>query len=75
MPVKGPKGVVVHPIVLLSAVDHFNRMSKIGNQKRVVGVLLGSRRKGGVIDVATSFAGEYIILSAVYNWLILVSTF
>ena len=30
------KGVVVHPIVLLSAVDHFNRMSKIGNQKRVV---------------------------------------
>ena len=58
MPFKGPKGVVVHPIVLLSAVDHFNRMSKIGNQKRVVGVLLGSRRKGGVIDVATSFAGE-----------------
>jgi len=58
MPGKGPKGVVVHPIVLLSAVDHFNRMSKIGNQKRVVGVLLGSRRKGGMVDIATSFAGK-----------------
>ena len=33
--------VVVHPLVLLSVVDHFNRMGKIGNQKRVVGVLLG----------------------------------
>ena len=36
MPVKEPKGIVVHPIVLLSAVDHFNRMSKIGNQKQWV---------------------------------------
>ena len=34
--------VVVHPLVLLSVVDHFNRMGKIGNQKRVVGVLLGN---------------------------------
>lgn len=49
--------VVVHPIVLLSVVDHFYRMGKVGNQKRVVGVLLGSRRKG-VLDVANSFAGE-----------------
>lgn len=47
--------VVVHPIVLLSVVDHFNRMGKVGSQKRVVGVLLGSRRKG-VLDVANSFA-------------------
>ncbi|KAJ7380346.1 26S proteasome non-ATPase regulatory subunit 7 [Desmophyllum pertusum] len=47
--------VVVHPIVLLSVVDHFYRMGKVGNQKRVVGVLLGSRRKG-VLDVANSFA-------------------
>lgn len=30
-------------------------MGKVGNQKRVVGVLLGSRRKG-VLDVANSFA-------------------
>lgn len=49
--------MVVHPIVLLSVVDHFYRMGKVGNQKRVVGVLLGSRRKG-VLDVANSFAGE-----------------
>ncbi len=34
--------VVVHPLVLLSVVDHFNRMGKIGNEKRVVGVLLGN---------------------------------
>ena len=56
MPVKVPKHVVVHPIVLLSVVDHFNRLSRIGNQRRVVGVLLGSWR-AGVVDVATSFAG------------------
>ena len=37
-----PASVVVHPLVLLSVVDHFNRMGKIGNQNRVVGVLLGS---------------------------------
>jgi len=47
--------VVVHPLVLLSVVDHFNRMSKVGNQKRVVGVLLGSTRQG-VLDVSNSFA-------------------
>lgn len=47
--------VVVHPLVLLSVVDHFNRMSKIGNQKRVAGVLLGSVRNK-VLDVANSFA-------------------
>lgn len=47
--------VVVHPLVLLSVVDHFNRMSKIGNQKRVSGVLLGSIRNK-VLDVANSFA-------------------
>lgn len=47
--------VVVHPLVLLSVVDHFNRMSKVGNQKRVAGVLLGSIRNK-VLDVANSFA-------------------
>lgn len=47
--------VVVHPLVLLSVVDHFNRMSKVGNQKRVAGVLLGSVRNK-VLDVANSFA-------------------
>nr|CAG4638563.1 EOG090X08WI [Cyclestheria hislopi] len=48
--------VVVHPLVLLSVVDHFTRMSKIGNQKRVVGVLLGCIRNKGILDVSNSFA-------------------
>jgi 26S proteasome regulatory subunit N8 len=48
--------VVVHPLVLLSVVDHFNRMGKIGNTKRVVGVLLGSWSSKGVLDVSNSFA-------------------
>lgn len=48
--------VVVHPLVLLSVVDHFNRMGKIGNEKRVVGVLLGCWRPKGVLDVSNSFA-------------------
>nr|XP_020725854.1 26S proteasome non-ATPase regulatory subunit 7 [Odocoileus virginianus texanus] len=47
--------VVVHPLVLLSVVDHFNRIGKVGNQKRVVGVLLGSWQKK-VLDVSNSFA-------------------
>lgn len=48
--------VIVHPLVLLSVVDHFNRMGKIGNQKRVVGVLLGCWKAKGVLDVSNSFA-------------------
>ncbi|KAI8127286.1 26S proteasome non-ATPase regulatory subunit 7 [Lucilia cuprina] len=48
--------VIVHPLVLLSVVDHFNRMGKIGNQKRVVGVLLGCWRSKGVLDISNSFA-------------------
>lgn len=51
--------VIVHPLVLLSVVDHFNRMGKTGNQKRVVGVLLGSWKGKGVLDVSNSFAGKY----------------
>ncbi|XP_055375846.1 26S proteasome non-ATPase regulatory subunit 7 [Condylostylus longicornis] len=48
--------IIVHPLVLLSVVDHFNRMGKIGNQKRVVGVLLGCWRSKGILDVSNSFA-------------------
>merc|ERR1712223_1425347 len=48
--------VTVHPLVLLSVVDHFNRMSKIGNQKRVVGVLLGSWSSKTYLDISNSFA-------------------
>lgn len=54
--------VIVHPLVLLSVVDHFNRMGKIGNQKRVVGVLLGCWRQKGVLDVSNSFAGMYVFV-------------
>lgn len=50
--------VIVHPLVLLSVVDHFNRMGKIGNQKRVVGILLGCLRSKGVLDISNSFAGK-----------------
>ncbi|KAI2796827.1 RNA polymerase II [Blomia tropicalis] len=50
------KKVVVHPLVLLSVVDHFNRMGKIGNQKRVVGILLGSIKGKGLLDISNSFA-------------------
>ena len=60
MPVHDPQkitNVVVHPLVLLSVVDHFNRMGKVGNVKRVVGVLLGANRRG-VLDVSNSFAGK-----------------
>jgi 26S proteasome regulatory subunit N8 len=49
--------VIIHPLVLLSVVDHFNRMKHIGNTKRVVGVLLGSLRNK-ILDVSNSFAGN-----------------
>jgi hypothetical protein len=46
--------VVVHPLVMLSVTDHYNRVAK-GTSKRVVGALLGSTYKGRV-DVVNSFA-------------------
>ena len=49
------KTVSVHPLVLLSVVDHYNRVAK-ETKKRVVGVLLGSVAKDEV-DVTNSFAG------------------
>jgi 26S proteasome regulatory subunit N8 len=48
--------VIVHPLVLLSAVDHYNRVAK-GTKKRVVGILLG-QNNGSTINVANSFAGR-----------------
>lgn len=66
MPLVAPSKVVVHPIVLLSVVDHFNRIQKISNQRRVVGVLLGSWYKG-TVDVATSFAGASYINHLTFN--------
>lgn len=49
-----PNTVVVHPLVLLSTVDHYNRVAK-DTRKRVVGVLLGETFQGRV-DVTNSFA-------------------
>lgn len=46
--------VIIHPLVLLSVVDHYNRIAK-DTRKRVVGVLLGSRTKDR-IDITNSFA-------------------
>jgi hypothetical protein len=54
-----PTSVVVHPLVLLSTVDHYNRVAK-ETRKRVVGVLLGTVSKG-VVDVTNSYAGIIII--------------
>jgi hypothetical protein len=51
-----PDKVVLHPLVLLSVVDHYNRVAK-DTKKRVIGVLLGETYKGQV-DVTNSFAGE-----------------
>lgn len=51
-----PKTTVLHPLVLLSIVDHYNRVAKDTN-KRVCGVLLGQRNvQTGVVNIASSFA-------------------
>jgi len=54
-----PTKVIVHPLVLLSTVDHYYRVAK-DTKKRVVGVLLGEIRKTKtadiVVDVTNSFA-------------------
>lgn len=47
--------VIVHPLVLLSIVDNYNRVARDTN-KRVVGVLLGSTFKG-TVDITNSYAG------------------
>jgi 26S proteasome regulatory subunit N8 len=46
--------VTVHPLVLLSAADHYHRVAR-GTRKRVVGVLLGQVSKGKV-EAMNSFA-------------------
>mmetsp|Transcript_40672 Transcript_40672/g.112963 ORF Transcript_40672/g.112963 Transcript_40672/m.112963 type:complete len:332 (-) Transcript_40672:96-1091(-) len=49
-----PSMVVVHPLVLLNVVDHYNRVAK-DTKNRVVGVLLGETFKGK-LDITNSFA-------------------
>jgi 26S proteasome regulatory subunit N8 len=46
--------VIIHPLVLLSAADHYHRVAR-GTRKRVVGVLLGQVHQG-VVDATNSFA-------------------
>lgn len=55
--------VIVHPLVLLSTVDHYNRVAK-DTRKRVVGVLLGTTYKGR-IDITNSFAGARQLLGVI----------
>lgn len=51
-----PTEVVTHPLVLLSTVDHYNRLNAgVVAGKRVVGGLLGTSLKG-TVDVTNSFA-------------------
>lgn len=52
-----PDEVVTHPLVLLSVVDHYNRVPKKKN-RRVVGVLLGTGGGGKEkkLDITNSFA-------------------
>mmetsp|Transcript_55095 Transcript_55095/g.49595 ORF Transcript_55095/g.49595 Transcript_55095/m.49595 type:complete len:344 (-) Transcript_55095:165-1196(-) len=47
--------VEIHPLVLLSVTDHYNRVAK-DTKKRVVGCLLGQRIGSNVLDVTNSFA-------------------
>eukprot|EP00461_Guttulinopsis_vulgaris_P002474 UN02475 len=49
-----PKTTVLHPLVLLSIVDHYNRVAK-DTTKRVCGVLLGQSRNG-IVNITSSFA-------------------
>lgn len=46
--------LTVHPLVLLSAADHYHRVAR-GTRKRVVGILLGSV-SGGRVDATNSYA-------------------
>ncbi|KAI4382787.1 hypothetical protein MLD38_008702 [Melastoma candidum] len=50
--------VVVHPLVLLSIVDNYNRVAR-DTRKRLVGVLFGTSFKG-TVDVTNSYAGRIV---------------
>ena len=50
-----PHTIIVHPLVLLSATDHFYRVARDTQNRRVVGLLLGESFKGR-IDITNSFA-------------------
>lgn len=50
-----PLGVKVHPIVLLSIVDHHERTVGSKKNKRALGVLLGENING-IYEVTNSYA-------------------
>lgn len=53
-----PQKVNIHPLVLLSIVDHFNRVNIKKRDKRVVGALLGEQNDG-VVEITNSYAIVY----------------
>ncbi len=54
------ENVVIHPLVLLSVVDHYNRVAR-NTTKRVLGILLG-QNVNGKVNVANSYAREMIFI-------------
>lgn len=50
-----PELVAIHPLVLLSVVDHYNRVVGKNKNRRVVGVLLGEV-SSGKLDITNSYA-------------------
>lgn len=50
---QGSTSVNVHPLVLLSILDHHIRRD--GSQDRVIGALLGTVGAGGVVEVTDAF--------------------
>ena len=52
---KPTKIVVIHPTVLLSIVDHYNRIAK-DTKKRVVGTLMGEYGDNNVLEVTNCYA-------------------
>ena len=54
MVIQRPSHVIVHPLVLLSVVDHYRR-SAMNTKKRVVGVLLGNWT-GQTVNITNSYA-------------------
>ena len=59
-----PTHAIVHPIVLLSVVDHFHRFKDAN--KRVVGVLLGSMERG-VVDITNCYASMNSIKISIHQ--------
>jgi hypothetical protein len=59
---KAVEKVIVHPLVLLSVTDHYNRVAK-DTKKRVVGILLGEVSHGEC-HVTNSYAGTCRVADA-----------